>query len=265
MNSSRRDFLLIAGGATVISLGVGGASLLRGNPKPSSDPGPAEEQTGKHWALAIDTEKCAERCSADGGCGACISACHEAHNVPDLDDTRREIKWIWHESLETVFHDRVNEHTSKELRERPVLVLCNHCDNPPCVRVCPTGATWKREDGPVMMDMHRCIGCRYCITACPYGSRSFNFSDPRACIEKQNPDYPTRTKGVVEKCTLCTERLSRGERPACVEACEQAGVKAILFGDLNDPDSEIRKFAGSTLPARRKEGLGTLPQVYYKL
>ena len=99
---------------------------------------------------------------------------------------------------------------------KPVLVLCNHCDNPPCARVCPTEATWKRDDGIVMMDWHRCIGCRYCIAACPYGSRSFNWQRPAAASRQADPDYPTRTKGVVEKCTFCDERLvdRASRRPA---------------------------------------------------
>ena len=265
MDSSRRDFLYAAGGVTVLGLGAAGASLLRAGPLPSEGEPPGPDESGPHWALAIDTNRCAEQCSREGGCGACIEACHRTHNVPRIAQLKQEIKWVWHEPLEQVFHDRVTAYTSQELRARPVLVLCNHCDNPPCVRACPTQATWKRKDGPVMMDQHRCIGCRYCITACPYGARSFNWSDPRAQLEKLNPGYPTRTKGVVEKCTLCAERLAQGLRPACFETCEQTGARAILFGDLNDPESEIRKFVEATIPARRKEALGTRPQVYYKL
>ena len=100
------------------------------------------------------------------------------------------------------------------------------------MRVCPTQATWKREDGIVMMDWHRCIGCRYCMAACPYGSRSFNWLDPRPYIHNPNPEFPTRTKGVVEKCNFCAERLGTGRPPACVEACPE---KALVFGDLADP------------------------------
>ena len=140
-----------------------------------------------------------------------------------------------------------------------MLVFCNHCDNPPCVRVCPTQATWKRDDGIVMMDWHRCIGCRYCMAACPYGSRSFNWEDPRPHIKEPNPDFPTRTKGVVEKCTFCDERLDKGQPPACVEACPE---KALVFGDLNDPDSEVRRLLRSRFALRRKAGLGTSPEVY---
>jgi molybdopterin-containing oxidoreductase family iron-sulfur binding subunit len=129
------------------------------------------------------------------------------------------------------------------------------------VRVCPTQATWKRdEDGIVMMDWHRCIGCRYCMAACPYGSRSFNWQDPRPAIASFNPDFPTRTKGVVEKCNFCEERLARGKRPACVEACPE---KTIVFGDLLDPDSEPRQLLRTRFSLQREPELGTSPSVYY--
>ncbi|MCD6319198.1 MAG: 4Fe-4S dicluster domain-containing protein, partial [Candidatus Desulfofervidaceae bacterium] len=112
----------------------------------------------------------------------------------------------------------------------------------------------------VMMDMHRCIGCRFCMAACPYGSRSFNWQDPRPFIKKENPEYPTRTKGVVEKCDFCAERLDKGLLPACVEACKE---KALIFGDLGDPNSEVSKVLRSHYTIRRKPGLGTGPQIYY--
>ena len=111
-----------------------------------------------------------------------------------------------------------------------------------------------------MMDWHRCIGCRYCMAACPYGSRSFNWTDPRPDIANQDPDFPTRTKGVVEKCNLCEERLGRGELPLCVLACPQ---KAMIFGDLDDPDSTVRRALRRHYTIRRKPELGTNPQVYY--
>jgi Fe-S-cluster-containing dehydrogenase component len=118
--------------------------------------------------------------------------------------------------------------------------LCNHCDNPSCVKACPTKATFVNEkNGIVAMDFHRCIGCRFCMAACPYGARSFNWQDPRPFIKAYNPDFPTRMRGVVEKCNFCGERLALGLEPACVEACK--GTGAMVFGDLNDPHSEIRK------------------------
>jgi len=126
--------------------------------------------------------------------------------------------------------------------------------------VCPTAATWKREDGIVMMDWHRCIGCRYCMAACPYGSRSFNFVDPRPYVTNINPEFPTRTKGVVEKCSFCDERLAKGQIPACVESCSE---QALTFGDLNDATSELRRVLASRYAIQRRPELGTGPAVYY--
>jgi len=160
---------------------------------------------GKRWAMIVDTRKCAQckRCTA-------IEACHHFHNVPQIPDPKREIKWIWEDSFEHAFPElatRGEEQLSENIKKRPFILMCNHCEHPPCVRVCPTQATFQREDGIVMMDMHRCIGCRFCMAACPYGSRSFNWMDPRPYIKKENPEYPTRTKGVVEKCDFCAERI----------------------------------------------------------
>jgi Fe-S-cluster-containing dehydrogenase component len=111
-----------------------------------------------------------------------------------------------------------------------------------------------------MMDYHRCIGCRFCIAACPYGARSFNFRDPRPFIRKLNPDFPTRSKGVVEKCSFCQERLEVGLLPACVEACK---ARVLIFGDLDDPDSEVYKVLMERNHIRRKPALGTYPSVFY--
>jgi molybdopterin-containing oxidoreductase family iron-sulfur binding subunit len=155
--------------------------------------------------------------------------------------------------------------------EAPILVLCNHCDNPPCVRVCPTQATWKREeDGIVMMDMHRCIGCRYCMAACPYGSRSFNWRDPRPFVETDSEgnfpsEFPTRTRGVVEKCNFCAERLRDGQLPACVEAANQVpgGEGSLTFGNLADAASEVNQVLSSQRTIARRVALGTGPNVFY--
>jgi len=115
-------------------------------------------------------------------------------------------------------------------------MMCQHCANPPCVDVCPTGASFKRADGIVLVDRHICIGCRYCMMACPYKARSF-VHEPHT---DQNPEVP-RGQGCVEGCTLCVHRVDRGGTPACVEACAAAGHNAMLFGDLNDPESAIAK------------------------
>ena len=202
-------------------------------------------------------------CRREDGCRDCTLACNSAHNIPSFENPKDQVKWIWKEPFGQALPDMEQGHLPDGLATAPIPVLCNHCDNPACTRVCPTGATWKREDGVVMMDWHRCIGCRYCMAACPYGSRSFNWRDPRPAIARVNPDFPTRTRGVVEKCNLCEERLSLGQLPACVEACAKA--KALIFGDLEDPESEIRRVLAERIAVRRRPSLGTQPQVYYLL
>jgi molybdopterin-containing oxidoreductase family iron-sulfur binding subunit len=112
--------------------------------------------------------------------------------------------------------------------------MCQHCEHPPCVDVCPTGASFRRADGIVLVDKHTCIGCRYCVMACPFGARSF-IHEP---VTGQKPDVP-RGKGTVESCTLCVHRVDRGETPACVVACNLDGRGAMAFGDLNDAASGI--------------------------
>ncbi|MCK4821533.1 4Fe-4S dicluster domain-containing protein [bacterium] len=245
MNLDRRKFLKAAG------------ILLFGGVEAFAEMFPEESPLiGKKWAMIVDLSKC----KANEGCKDCMVACHTVHNVPSLENKNHEIKWIWQAPYKYVFPTQENEYVNDEKKQFPTIVLCNHCENPPCVRVCPTQATFKRKDGIVMMDQHRCIGCRYCMAACPYGARSFNWKDPRPHITKLNPDYPTRTNGVVEKCTFCAERLAKGKIPACVEACPHG---ALIFGDVENPDSEIRKILRTKNAIQRKPGLGTSPQVYY--
>jgi molybdopterin-containing oxidoreductase family iron-sulfur binding subunit len=213
----------------------------------------------RRWAMIVDLKKCREQ----NNCTLCLSACHKAHNVPGIGNSKDEVKWVWKDGFENVFPDQVHDLQPEALRHSQALLLCNHCDKPPCVGVCPTQATWKREpDGLVMMDWHRCIGCRYCMAACPYGSRSFNWRDPRPFIRETTADFPTRMRGVVEKCNFCEERLAQGRLPACVAACT-AG--ALTFGDLRDPESPAKRLLQSNFTIRRRPGLGTLPQVYYIL
>lgn len=211
---------------------------------------------GSSWAMVVNMNAC----KAGDGCTVCSDACHAYHNVPDFGNPKDEIKWIWTAPYETAFPELDHEYQANYLKDTPYILLCNHCDNPPCVKVCPTKATWKTEDGIVMMDYHRCIGCRYCMAACPYGARSFNWIDPREKIKDINPDYPTRFKGVVEKCNFCQERIERDLLPVCVEACPE---KALSFGNLNDPESEIRKVLASNRTVRRKPEKGTEPKVFY--
>jgi molybdopterin-containing oxidoreductase family iron-sulfur binding subunit len=215
--------------------------------------------------MVVDMRKVDEKIAQ-----ACIQACHSVHNVPDItspvdpkdqaspeEKIRWQIKWMWTEHFHNAFPGQ--EVMAERVNALPFLVLCNHCDNPPCVRVCPTKATFRRPDGIVMMDMHRCIGCRYCMAGCPFGARSFNWRDPRPFVKDVNQDYPTRETGVVEKCTFCTERLDQGLMPACVVASQGA----LVFGDLGDAKSKVREYLRTNFSIRRKPFLGTNPQVYY--
>ncbi|RUA02088.1 MAG: 4Fe-4S ferredoxin [Deltaproteobacteria bacterium] len=210
----------------------------------------------RQWAMVIDTRQF----HSPDDLKPLIDACHQAHNVPDFENKNHEIKWIWEEEYHHAFPNKATQFLNEAVEHRPFMVLCNHCENPPCCRACPTKATFKRKsDGIVMMDFHRCIGCRFCMAACPFGSRSFNFRDPRPGIPRLNKNFPTRTRGVVEKCNFCAERLAVGKMPYCVEASNGA----LAFGDLYDPDSTVRQLLKENYTIRRKQGLGTEPSVYY--
>jgi len=249
MKLTRKQFLQISG-LTLIAAAA--KKVVRGVVI-----SPASTKTKPaRWGMAIDMGKCRHR----EGCNGCIKACHSAHNVPQFADPAHEVKWIWKQPFEQVFPFAQTEYTRELNTGHPVLLMCNHCDDPPCVDVCPVEATWRTDDGIVTIDFHRCIGCRYCMAACPYGSRSFNWQDPRPAIANLNPDFPTRTKGVVEKCNFCEERLAKNLAPLCVEACEE---HALAFGDLEEPDSEIRKLLRSRFAVQRRPELGTGPSVYY--
>ncbi len=253
MEKSRRRFLCALGG-TVIG-GVPLANALAGGEYKAAGRGLA----GDKWAMVIDVRKCIDR----NDCKACQDACHQGHNVPKIEGVKDEIKWIWREPYKNAFPDQAHDYTEQKLLDGQLPVLCNHCEHPACVRVCPTQATFKRDDGIVLMDMHRCIGCRYCMAACPYGARSFNFKDPRPFIANIRKEFPTRSMGVVEKCNFCAERLAKGKGPLCVEACEKINCGALVFGDLGDKSSNVAQLLRKHNAIRRKPGLGTAPQVFY--
>jgi Fe-S-cluster-containing dehydrogenase component len=261
MESSRRRFIKMAG---IAALGLGATPAVIKAVAATSEQGAKQfliEKSGnqlraKQWAMVIDTR----RFNTVEDMQPLIEACDRAHNIPHMPNKKHEIKWIWDTHYDNAFPENPNQFLDEAVEQRPYLVLCNHCQNPPCVRACPTQATFKRaSDGIVMMDYHRCIGCRFCMAACPFGSRSFNFRDPRPFIKDLNPQYPTRTKGVVEKCNFCQERLAIGKMPACVEASKGA----LVFGDLMDPQSEVRRLLRGNFTIRRKQNLGTEPCVYY--
>jgi len=264
MGVDRRGFLKIAGISAL--LGLGGKTAIDffapGDLEASMDAVPLSE--GNRWAMVIDMQKMDEEIM-----DKCIEACHSEHNVPDLGNPKDEVKWLFKEEYEHTFPGQKHEYIGDSVKHKNFLLLCNHCSNPPCCRVCPTKATWQRKDGVVMMDQHRCIGCRFCMAACPFGARSFNWGDPRKAPKELNPDfptnqdYPTREKGVVEKCTFCAERIAKGQLPACVEAANKIKKNVLTFGDLADPDSEVRGVLKKHYTIRRKPELGTEPNIFY--
>jgi molybdopterin-containing oxidoreductase family iron-sulfur binding subunit len=195
----------------------------------------------KRWGMLIDVN----RCSSD--CDACVRACDTEHSLPAT-KTTTSAQWIRKVEL----HDMRGQ-----VKSLPM--MCQHCAEPPCVDVCPTGASFKRADGIVLVDRHTCIGCRYCMMACPYHARSF-VHEP---VTNQKPDVP-RGKGCVESCTLCVHRIDRDQIPACVEACAATGHKAILFGDLNDPGSEIARRIAEVTTTRVRADLKLGTAVYYQ-
>ncbi len=258
MGSNRRSFLKLAG-VSALAAGVRpvfDAFALSGEQERSPEVFEDERAlSANRWAMVVDSR----HFKSIDDIEPMMSACHRIHNVPVLLDKDHEIKWIWPEKFRHAFPTKEHAFLSEKVQDTLFPVLCNHCENPPCVRVCPTKATFKRTDGIVLMDFHRCIGCRFCMAACPYGSRSFNFRDPRPFVNPTDPNCPTRMMGVVEKCNFCAERLAVGRMPACVEASKGA----LAFGDLQDPQSKVRELLRSHYTIRRKQGLGTRPQVYY--
>lgn len=242
----RRDFLKLTLLSLAFSLPLSKRSL-------------SQPPTGKkRLALCVDLKIC----NAHPGCKICIDSCHEIHNVPEIPEEKEKIKWIWDLPFERAFAKDIPKPFGSSVAALRTLCLCNHCGNPPCVKVCPVKATWRRDDGIVMIDYHRCIGCRYCMAACPYGARSFNFREPSGYIKTRNKDFPTRTKGVVEKCNFCEELISKGGIPKCVEVCKYGALK---FGNINDPESEISRLSRERVSIVRKNHLGTNPNVYYLL
>jgi Fe-S-cluster-containing dehydrogenase component len=222
------------------------------------------------WGMVIDLDKCV-------GCQACTIACKEENNVPfgSPEENKRRTDIYWNKVI------AVSNGKYPSLNIELVPMPCMHCDNPPCVRVCPAKATYRREDGIIIQNYRRCIGCKYCIIACPYGVRNFNYKEqqeeeyfrpdlpPDPSVKWQWP-FPTRTHGVVEKCTFCFHRIDKGLKegkiigidvvPACVEACP---TKARSFGDLDDPDSEVSRLIASRGSFRLRETMGTKPKVFY--
>ena len=216
------------------------------------------------WGMVIDLDRCT-------GCQACVMACKAENNVPAVGEkeAKRERVISWME----VLTETDEEHHGEKMRfiPRP----CLQCDDPPCTKVCPVYATYRNPEGIVAQIYARCIGCRFCMAACPYNAKYFNWHTYQKESTGQNPDVSVRPKGVVEKCTFCHHRLQKVREkalaekrdfdpreyvPACAEACL---AQAIVFGDLSDPGSEVAKLARSPRAFKLQEELGTKPKVIY--
>ena len=201
-------------------------------------------------AIGINLDRCI-------GCHTCANACKMQNNVPD--------GMLWNRVLTEgveMFDDAVGVYPNLSRAYLPV--ACQHCENPACMKVCPTGATYKDEQGRVEIEFDRCIGCRMCMAACPFNARVFNWENPQRDGDFNWGDarVPVRTRGVMEKCTLCKERTDAGEEPMCVVCCP---THARVFGDLDDPNSELaqlRATKGKNVHILLEEK-GTKPQVFY--
>ncbi len=251
---SRRRFLKILGAAGftgAVASAITGPLIKAHTMEASTGGGDSTHR----WGMIIDLSKCI-------GCQYCVYACQAVNDVAE--DMRWNVYLLDVTPTGETFH-----------MTRP----CLHCQEPPCADVCPVGATYQRGDGLVVMDYERCIGCRYCMVACPYDVRRFNWHDRRndGEVNDYQPEYGTpeverRPRGVVEKCTFCIHRIDRGleqglipgvdraATPACVNICP---VHARIFGDMNDPNSEVSQILASTPTFRLREELGTEPNVYY--
>ncbi|HBY97433.1 MAG: 4Fe-4S dicluster domain-containing protein [Ardenticatenaceae bacterium] len=212
----------------------------------------ADSQTGsqeaeRQWAMVIDLRRC-------DGCEKCAKACKKTHYLGEDQD------WI-------KVYTRLNAAGEEYHMPR----LCMHCENPPCVRVCPVGATFKNAEGVVLVDQNKCIGCRTCMAACPYEARYFNWHEPPpvpSILHQPMPEFPVpQQKGTVGKCILCVHNTSVGKLPACVEACT---MEALYIGDLeadvatNSRETvKLSKFLRENDAVRFREELGTEPRVYY--
>ena len=237
----RRQFLGTAGAAGVLL--APGVTLVT---SAGADEGARKADPGKRWGLLIDANRC------DANCDSCIKACRQENNWDNTGTDPQDPQWI----RKVTVTDKNSGHS------QTLPVMCQHCAQPPCADVCPTGASFKRPDGIVLVDRHRCIGCRYCMMACPYKARSFVHRHVEH-DEDFNPDVP-RGKGTVEACNMCVHRVDEGMDPACVVACRDEGKAAMVFGDLNDPNSEIAQLVAQYATDQIRADLGLDPGVRYR-
>ncbi len=241
-NNSRRGFLGVAAAGLAGILIAPGVRLIEiAQAAPSATDLSPGASNKVRWGMLIDSGKCSS------GCTDCVTACNTENGLSG-GTLPTDSQWI--RKIE------IKEIRTGKVQSLPM--MCQHCAAPPCVDVCPTGASFKRADGIVLVDKHTCIGCRYCMMACPYKARSF----VHAPQTNQKPDVP-RGMGTVESCTLCVHKVDRGEMPACVSACSKAGHEAILFGDLNNPESDISKKIASYTVRQIRENLNLDTGVRY--
>ncbi|MDH5547524.1 MAG: 4Fe-4S dicluster domain-containing protein [Gammaproteobacteria bacterium] len=213
-NLQRRRFLAVSAAAAGVTLAPG---VMMFEVAQARSPSEAASRDVR-WGMLIDSNKCKT------GCDDCVSACAKENGwANDTAPLAQKPQWI----------RKVNLTHKTTGHQASLPMMCQHCAEPPCVDVCPTGASMKRADGIVLVDKHICIGCRYCMMACPYKARSFVHE-----IVDHEDAYMPRGMGTVESCTMCVHRVDKGEMPACVESCKE---QAIMFGDLNDPNSAISK------------------------
>jgi molybdopterin-containing oxidoreductase family iron-sulfur binding subunit len=219
---------------------------------------------GVVFAYGLDISRCI-------GCRRCVYACVDENNQ----SRDPQIHWIrvLEFEREAVLRgfDLEEGHPYYDHEKVPaddkvyMPIACQHCEDSPCTNVCPTGATWQEPDGIVVIDYDWCIGCRYCMASCPYGARHFNWGEPNLPADQVNPDMHLlgnrpRPKGVVEKCSFCIQRVRKGRYPACLEACP---VGARKFGNILDPDSEIRYLLKHKRTFVLKAELKTNPKFFY--
>jgi len=235
INQERRAFIGKAAGVATVTVAPGVLLHTTADAAPRSEP----VTSNVRYGMLIDTTKCAD------GCDACVQACNVENglNLQVPPDGENPAKWD-PQVAKWIRKVKVQDHLTGRVTSLPL--MCQHCEHPPCVDVCPTGASFKRADGIVMVDRHTCIGCRYCMMACPYKARSFIHE----AVEEKLTRAP-RGKGCVESCNLCVHRRDNGESStACVDACAAEGHQAIVFGDLKDPESPLVK-ALEALPSRQ--------------
>lgn len=223
---------------------------------------------GNHkWAMAVDVDKCT-------GCQACVLACQVENNIPlntqDRFERNRVMAWIRVE--------RYWEGKFPDIKARFIPVLCQHCENAPCEPVCPVFATYHNAEGLNIQVYNRCVGTRYCANGCPYLVRFFNYWEPvwpESLRNHLNPDVTVRSRGIMEKCSFCVQRIRRGVRQADSEnrplqdgevktACQEAcPTTALVFGDINDPNSQVSQLKNSDRHYTLLTALATSPNVFY--